>query len=1428
MKLKSNFKRILSGVMSLAMAATLLPSLPVVAVEATEKYPYTMFAASDTEGSITINANNFCVNGNIATNGTIVSSGNMNVNGTKTENADEEMIYILKKLNYSYFSGDNVETYADDYSFEDLNININNPMDVNGTLELTGNINLNSGIKAVEDVTINGEVKNTNNSVICSETGDINIETSNVNFSGLIYAPYGDINIDTDNLNLNNVIIIGQTITIDCPSINANYSNSMAELVGTTSDIEVDLSVFGGYNSETNSMNLTWYTNYTNSSYEIWSSDDNMNYLSEAIVENGVYTYQHPITEDFETKYFKVSLTTNYGEVVYSNSVKVVKSENGYVVTFTDTDGDGLSDLLEKEYGTNINKVDTDDDGLTDYQEIYITGTNPTKYDSVTEGVSDADADSDSDGLTNAQEIELGTDPRNDDTDNDGLSDYDEINIYGTDPLIPDTDGDGLKDGDEPHIGLDPTNPETFDVPDAEHVSNQTIAENSEALKEINTDDNPYKMSIEIESTGYVEGNLNARETSYSNAIKNDAILGIAPELTCDNSCNISKVVLKFNIADEFVDNELNLFPDEPDLQGLKRLTIFKYFEDMNMLLPIETKYDLENNTIYTEVDELGTYCIMDMEKWLANLGISINEDEPMLMSFEAEAVEDIAAEFNEESTRVEFSEETLAEINDEEDTLTEETFAPAMFAAAQTRGAVTVQTPVDIAFLIQTSGQLEDTFNSQCKMIGNLMDSLIAQYGNGNVRFCLITYNLNGAQALKFTSDGNIWFTNSMAVKMALSAQQYVYTSGYTDRGNAFKLLQNNVTFKETSAKFIFQVMNGSTNVGSMYFDQINTCAKLGINYSELMPAGYSYIDPSYGQQVDNAIKSNGGLNLTYGTNSESSVYNHIVENVAPPHVEFKAVLPTCWETISLVNVLDPNNGAKSDNDDLTDWEEVDTESGLITWDNYGNIQLPTFEQCLNKVHDQGFSYVLNEYSDSIPSYMHRYFYGVEILPIKSNPCEEDSDGDGLDDFIDEQPLIYNHIDEYAGLQYPDTLIDDEEIASEIQNLYKQKYEINIQNAKGKISNSDYKTLSDLYDCNIDSARANYILSGFNNNPNSDYNTNSQQQEFNSYFLSDESTSKPFINFSKFITYGDSSTENRVALIVVQKVLELKDIYISPKYGTYDDDTLNAVLEAKESLSFGITGDDAGDITYDFVAPLIMSYTENNNGEIENWFYKFIQEMTYYHNSVKHYTYVRLKIDNPTGDFSKEVTIKGGGVLTKATNGAKVTPGFADILGRFDEKSMVWEVKRSASYDQGRRQITRYIDATKKYEQSFKLPLESGNKINAFAYYDIASQKYIAVYADKRGTKSNNGSGVVLYHEYNSKEEAVSLAKQYGYAYDDVCEYVPQTIPEGALVVDFDIAYSFNFGMNSVPMQTQQVVVIEGVLYAVVFIFGMLCLVAV
>ncbi|MEM7798065.1 MAG: LamG-like jellyroll fold domain-containing protein, partial [Chloroflexota bacterium] len=57
-------------------------------------------------------------------------------------------------------------------------------------------------------------------------------------------------------------------------------------------------------------------------------------------------------------------------------------------------------------------------------------------------------ADMDDDGLSDAWEIDNGTDPRVADRDNDGLSDYWEI-FYDTNPYRADTDGDGLLDGEE-------------------------------------------------------------------------------------------------------------------------------------------------------------------------------------------------------------------------------------------------------------------------------------------------------------------------------------------------------------------------------------------------------------------------------------------------------------------------------------------------------------------------------------------------------------------------------------------------------------------------------------------------------------------------------------------------------------------------------------------------------------------------------------------------------------------------------------------------------------------------------------------------------------------------------------------------------------------------------------------------------------------
>jgi hypothetical protein len=60
-----------------------------------------------------------------------------------------------------------------------------------------------------------------------------------------------------------------------------------------------------------------------------------------------------------------------------------------------------------------------------------------------------AEGDDDGDGLSNLYEKNLGTDPKNPDTDGDGLTDGEEVNIYGTNPKNNDTDGDTLLDGYE-------------------------------------------------------------------------------------------------------------------------------------------------------------------------------------------------------------------------------------------------------------------------------------------------------------------------------------------------------------------------------------------------------------------------------------------------------------------------------------------------------------------------------------------------------------------------------------------------------------------------------------------------------------------------------------------------------------------------------------------------------------------------------------------------------------------------------------------------------------------------------------------------------------------------------------------------------------------------------------------------------------------
>ncbi len=116
-----------------------------------------------------------------------------------------------------------------------------------------------------------------------------------------------------------------------------------------------------------------------------------------------------------------------------------------------DSDGDGLTDNQEMELGTDPFNPDTDGDRLSDGEEVLRRNTNPL--------IADTDVDNLSDG---DEVLDHNTDPLNADTDDDRLIDGEEIRL-GTNPRDPDTDKDRLMDGDESLPCPDPLNPDSDD-----------------------------------------------------------------------------------------------------------------------------------------------------------------------------------------------------------------------------------------------------------------------------------------------------------------------------------------------------------------------------------------------------------------------------------------------------------------------------------------------------------------------------------------------------------------------------------------------------------------------------------------------------------------------------------------------------------------------------------------------------------------------------------------------------------------------------------------------------------------------------------------------------------------------------------------------------------------------------------------------------
>lgn len=716
-----------------------------------------------------------------------------------------------------------------------------------------------------------------------------------------------------------------------------------------------------------------------------------------------------------------------------------------------DTDGDGLPDVYEKYLsGSSPENADSDGDGLPDGYEVLFLGTSPVLADSNGDGILDGESDEDGDGLTNMEEYLLGTNPLTKDTDYDGLEDKEEIEIYGTDPLNADTDGDGISDGDEVKLGLNPLNPATNGTPDSQFCIPQEIGSNSAVLKDVNeAAGNSYQVSLSFHASGVAEHNVTVDGTSYNTVFDCEAAVGSPLFIGYNDDMSLETVRVTYHVSEKIRENELDLFgEDTTELYGIKRLNVFRFDENINMLLPVETFHDEESGLVYADADKDGVFCLMDMEKWIyglaeesgllgaegaayaaedeGNMPYDVNDadgTEKMqseILPEEEKSLESVSNRDEEAGERLErFLEEAQALFSQRDsrtDMKMRSAAVPSAFSvdggeAEETVEAVKNDCPVDLVYILQTEG-------SDSMFIDN--SNVIAWYDFWNleqeyedVRMCVLEERLDGT----YTQAGKnqaYWYDNSEEYSEYACYMPRRITEETFYRSALDMVLSDDIGFRQDSVKLVMYIPAGITNIGFYHFrESLAEMAERGICYSELHDSTSPYM--IYTGELRSFVEKTGGrffsMSNPYWETEILEFYRNRIEEflAGKPQTVFKGITATGYRTIILEAPLSSTGGCDSDRDGLTDWEEVNTK--LLIWNCDGSITLPTLLYCVENYSEDSYVVVGLErfkkdvtqhgvLSNIYEEYIRHVMANTQILPIHSHPRRVDTDGDGILDF--------------------------------------------------------------------------------------------------------------------------------------------------------------------------------------------------------------------------------------------------------------------------------------------------------------------------------------------------------------------------------------------------------------------------------------------
>ena len=150
------------------------------------------------------------------------------------------------------------------------------------------------------------------------------------------------------------------------------------------------------------------------------------------------------------------------------------------------------------------------------------------------------------------------------------------------------------------------------------------VVEN-ESLDRFNADNDNFTLSVTVDAAGDADEFLRVGHSGYSYI--EDSNLSVVRKIVSieyDERFDFEKAVITFELSESLIKSP-RIFPqgeNSGELAGLSRFCLWRWFDEVNMMLPIDADYLDNENKLVIEMTELGDFYIADLDRFYYDMDL--------------------------------------------------------------------------------------------------------------------------------------------------------------------------------------------------------------------------------------------------------------------------------------------------------------------------------------------------------------------------------------------------------------------------------------------------------------------------------------------------------------------------------------------------------------------------------------------------------------------------------------------------------------------------------------------------------------------------------------------------------------------------------------------------------------------------------------